>query len=117
MRNSGLHLKAGDRVDYHSVIGEEATSKGHTIEIIQHINSAPESPMVAWITDQVGAVVLEALSRSVDESDRIVASSEVKPYVDHLMRAVIEMSAHTELKREHLASLLEILADMEKVYL
>ena len=117
MRNSGLHLKIGDRVDYHSVIGKEITSKGHTVEIIQHINSDPESRIVAWITDHTGCVALEALSRSKDESDRIVDSSAIAPYVKHLTNTVVEMSVYTELNGEHIASLLQLLADIERVYL
>ena len=112
---ANLHLKVGDRVDYHSVIGREITSKGHTVKSIQHMNSDPESPIVAWITDHTGCVALEALSRST--SDRVVHSSEVAPYVEYLMKAVIEMSAYTDLKREHLGTLLQVLSDMEKVYL
>ena len=115
MKDSGLHLKAGDIVDYHSVIGEEITSRGHTVKSVQHMNSDPESRIVAWITDKVGCVALEALSRST--SDRIVHSSDIDPYLKHLHMAVLEMTAYTDLSGELSALLLAAIQKVGKVYL
>jgi hypothetical protein len=54
-------LKAGDTVNYHSMIGGEVTSSGHKITTI---NLAPNNfgGDVAWITGKSGCVSMAALS-------------------------------------------------------
>ena len=60
-------LKIGDMVDYHSVIGEEITSRNHIIKAVQMWSSGK---MVAWITDKSGCVAIDALSLTPTEDRR-----------------------------------------------
>lgn len=54
-------FKVGDKVNYHSIIGEAITSNGHEIT---HIELEPNNfgNDVAWITNKSGCVALQALS-------------------------------------------------------
>lgn len=55
------NFEIGDKVDYHSIIGGEITSKDHEIK---HIELEPNNfgCDVAWISGKSGCVALEALS-------------------------------------------------------
>lgn len=59
-------IKVGDEVDYHSIIGEEITSTGHIVEVIER---APNNfgCDVAWISGKSGCVALRALSKSKED--------------------------------------------------
>lgn len=60
-------LKVGDKVDYHSIIGEPATSTGHTI---QEVGKIGNGKTVAWISGHVGCVDLDALTFTVETCDQ-----------------------------------------------
>lgn len=59
----GKVFEIGDIVDYHSIIGRAATSKGHEITRIRDVNNEK----VVWITGKSGCVAIEALSKSEQE--------------------------------------------------
>ena len=58
-------MKIGDRVDYHSAIGEGITSRNHTITAMQIWSHGKE---VAWITGKSGCVSVDALTLSLSEA-------------------------------------------------
>lgn len=62
-RRARANISVNSIVDYHSVIGEEITSRGHTVIAIDR---APNDYGydVAWISDKSGCVALSALSLS-----------------------------------------------------
>lgn len=56
-------IKAGDIVDYHSLIGGPVTSEGHEVRAVQLVpNSFGED--VAWLRGWPGAVSMKALTRA-----------------------------------------------------
>ncbi len=56
-------LKVGDKVDYHSVIGGDITSKGHEILHIEHRYLGRKfDGIIAFISDKRGFVAIEALT-------------------------------------------------------
>ncbi len=57
-------LEVGDEVDFHSVIGEGITSKGHQIYAMGRVCGGE----VAWLTNKAGCVALEALSLSEESA-------------------------------------------------
>ncbi len=89
-------LKKGDRVNYHSVIGEGATSRHHIVKNVEYGPNDYGWP-VAWITGKVGCVAIDALS--IDETEpyamhnliceinrikRLIAGEYCKDYLDGL---------------------------------
>lgn len=54
-----MNIEVGDRVDYHVVIGKEATTYDHEVE---RLGTLPNGEQVAWITDKRGCVAVDALS-------------------------------------------------------
>jgi len=64
-------LKKGDRVNYHSVIGEGVTSRHHIVKYVEYGPNDYDWP-IAWITGKVGCVAIYALSLD-----------EMEPYAMH----------------------------------
>lgn len=58
----------GDRVNYHSVIGEPATSRGHTVRAMQ---VSEDGKYVYWITDKAGYVAEAALSLDTERLEGV----------------------------------------------
>ena len=56
-----IELKVGDIVNYHSIIGEKITSKGHKIINLGVVGTKTN---VAWITNKSGCVSIDALTKS-----------------------------------------------------
>ena len=65
-------FREGDKVDYHSVIGEKITSTGHEIELLGWD--------VAWITEHRGCVSYDALTHTpVDPVYVVISWSLARP--------------------------------------
>jgi hypothetical protein len=62
-----MQMKAGDKVNYHSVIGGPVTSTGHEIRTIEKMPNNYGSD-VAWITGKSGCVDLDSLSHDTSEN-------------------------------------------------
>lgn len=54
--------RVGDVVDYHSIIGGEITSTGHTVRAVQMSEAGYP---VAWITGKSGYVACDALTPTI----------------------------------------------------
>lgn len=60
--------EAGDKVNYHSIIGGEVTSKDHEVISIEKMpNNFGRD--VAWITNKRGCVALKALTMDWEAMD------------------------------------------------
>lgn len=62
------NIRVGDKVDYHSMIGGEATSTGHTVT---HIDLEPNnfSCDVAFISGKSGCVDIDHLSSAAPKGE------------------------------------------------
>jgi len=63
-------IKVGDLVNYHDVIGEEITSRGHVVKAIVREPDSNFSCDVAWITGKSSCVAVAALSLMEGWDDR-----------------------------------------------
>lgn len=51
--------RVGEVVDYHSVIGEDATETG---KVVKHVGELPSGEPVAWLFGKRGCVAMDALT-------------------------------------------------------
>ena len=58
--------RKGDRVDYHSIIGEPATSMDHVVRTVETSHSGYP---VAWLVGKSGCVACDALTPSKERAD------------------------------------------------
>lgn len=79
--------RAGDAVDYHSIIGGPISSHGHTVTSVGELASG--SP-VAWITGKAACVSVDALTPHV-EGTRGELLEELDVAMDTLSNAVRRM--------------------------
>jgi len=70
-------IKEGSPVNYHSIIGGQVTSTGHTVKrILKEPNNFGQD--VAWITGKAGCVAIDALSINDQQQSPIEATQEAQ---------------------------------------
>jgi hypothetical protein len=79
--------RAGDIVDYHSIIGGPISSHGHTVTSVGEL---PSGSAVAWISGKAGCVSVDSLTPHI-EATRGELLNELDVAMDTLSNAVRRM--------------------------